>query len=62
MAENVDDDEFARIRFERPEKRPGQYTVFVSVLIGGKPELRKLKCDNPLPGLKPRPADRPDPG
>ena len=42
-----DDDVFASIRYERLEKNPGQYTVFASALIGGKPERRQIKCNNP---------------
>ena len=50
-AKRRDDDHFAGIRFERPEKHPGQYTVFASALIGGKPQLRTLKCNNPAYGF-----------
>lgn len=46
-----DDDDFASIRYERPDEHPGKYTVFAAAMIGGKPQLRQLKCNNPAYGF-----------
>ena len=51
LSHDDDEDDFANIRFERPEKHPGKYTVFASALIGGKPQLRRLECNNPAYGF-----------
>jgi hypothetical protein len=50
MSDDLNDDNFASIRFERPQKHPGKYTVFASAMIGGKAQLRRLECNNPAYG------------